>query len=54
MNSYRIYKHKTKEIETMMLEARTMYQSFRKGEIKMSSASADEMASAPKGDEIPF
>jgi len=44
----------TKDLEAMMLEARTMYQSFRKGEIKMSSASADEMASAPKGDEIPF
>jgi hypothetical protein len=44
----------TKELEAMMLEARTMYQSFRKGEIKMASASADEMANAPKGDEIPF
>ena len=44
----------TKEIETMMLEARTMYQSFRKGEIKTASAPAEEMQSAQKDDEIPF
>jgi len=44
----------TKELEAMMLEARTMYQSFRKGEIKTASASADEMQTAPKDDEIPF
>ena len=44
----------TKEIEAMMLEARTMYQSFRKGEIKTASAPADEMQSAQKDDEIPF
>ena len=44
----------SKEIETMMLEARTMYQSFRKGDIKTASASADEMRTAPSADEIPF
>ena len=44
----------TKELETMMLEARTMYQSFRKGDIKTASASADEMRTAPSADEIPF
>ena len=44
----------TKELEAMMLEARTMYQSFRKGEIKTASASADEMQTAQKDDEIPF
>jgi len=37
-----------------MLEARTMYQSFRKGDIKTASASADEMRTAPSADEIPF
>jgi len=44
----------SKEIETMMLEARTMYQSFRKGDIKTASAPAEEMQSAQKDDEIPF
>ena len=44
----------TKELEAMMLEARTMYQSFRKGEIKMAAASADEMSSSQKDEEIPF
>lgn len=42
----------TKDIESMMLEARNMYQSVRKGEIKMAAASADEMAE--KQDEAPF
>jgi len=42
----------TKDIESMMLEARNMYQSVRKGEVKMAAASADEMAD--KGDEAPF
>ena len=44
----------SKELETMMLEARTMYQSFRKGDIKTASALADEMRTAPSADEIPF
>jgi hypothetical protein len=44
----------TKELEAMMLEARTMYQSFRKGDIKTASASADEMRTVPSADEIPF
>ena len=44
----------TKELETMMLEARTMYQSFRKGEIKMAAASADEMSSKASDENIPF
>jgi adenylate cyclase len=44
----------SKELEAMMLEARTMYQSFRKGEIKMAAASADEMASNKSGEEVPF
>jgi hypothetical protein len=44
----------SKELETMMLEARTMYQSFRKGDIKTASASSDEMRTAPSADEIPF
>jgi hypothetical protein len=44
----------TKALEAMMLEARTMYQSFRKGDIKTASASADEMRTASSGDEIPF
>jgi len=44
----------TKALEAMMLEARTMYQSFRKGEIKTASAPADEMQSAQKDDEVPF
>ena len=43
----------TPEIEKMMLEARTMYQSVSKGEVKMAAASADEMASSEK-DEVPF
>jgi len=49
----RVY-NMSKELEAMMLEARTMYQSFRKGEIKTASAPADEMQSAQKDDEIPF
>ena len=44
----------SKEIECRMLESRTMYQSFRKGDIKTASAPADEMQSAQKDDEIPF
>ena len=44
----------SKELETMMLEARNIYQSFRKGDIKTASASADEMRTAPSADEIPF
>jgi hypothetical protein len=44
----------TKELEAMMLEARTMYQSFRKGEIQTASAPAEEMRSAQKDEEIPF
>jgi hypothetical protein len=43
----------TKDIESMMLEARAMYQSVSKGEVKMAAASADEMASSEK-DEVPF
>ena len=42
----------TEDIQDMMLEARKMYQSVRKGEVKMAAASADEMAD--KGDEAPF
>lgn len=44
----------SEKLEAMMLEARTMYQSFKKGEVKMAAASADEMASSKSGDEIPF
>jgi hypothetical protein len=44
----------TKALETMMLEARTMYQSFRKGDIQTASAPAEEMQNASKTDEIPF
>jgi len=43
----------TSDIEEMMLEARTMYQSVRKGDIKMAAASADEMAEKAN-DEVPF
>ena len=43
----------TSDIEEMMLEARTMYQSVRKGDVKMAAASADEMAEKA-GDEVPF
>jgi hypothetical protein len=31
-----------------------MYQSFRKGEIKMAAASADEMSSKASDENIPF
>ena len=41
------------EIEKMMLEARTMYQSVSKGEVKMAASSADEMSSSEE-DEVPF
>jgi hypothetical protein len=44
----------SEKLEAMMLEARTMYQSFRKGEVKMAAASADEMAPNKSGDEVPF
>ena len=43
----------TPEIEKMMLEARTMYQSVSKGEVKMAAASADEMSSTEEN-EVPF
>ena len=42
----------TPDVEEMMLEARNMYQSVRKGEVKMAAGSADEMAE--KSDEVPF
>jgi hypothetical protein len=41
----------TQEIQEMMLEARTMYQSVRKGEVKMAAGSADEMA---EKEDVPF
>jgi len=42
----------TPDIESMMLEARNMYQSVSKGEVKMAAASADEMSN--KDDDAPF
>ena len=41
----------TKDIESMMLEARNMYQGVSKGEVKMAAASADEIA---KEEDVPF
>jgi len=41
----------TPEIEKMMLEARMMYQSVSKGEVKMAAASADEIA---EKEDVPF
>ena len=41
----------TPDIEKMMLEARTMYQSVSKGEVKMAAASSDELA---KEEDVPF
>ena len=43
----------TSDIEEMMLEARNLYQSVRKGEVKMAAASADEMAEKTD-DNVPF
>tara|TARA_R100001369_G_scaffold91183_1_gene131887 strand:+ start:522 stop:1316 length:795 start_codon:yes stop_codon:yes gene_type:complete len=45
----------TAGLESMMMDARAMYQSFRKGEIKMAAGSVDEMSSnKTTEDEIPF
>ena len=41
----------TPEVEKMMLEARMMYQSVSKGEVKMAAASADEIA---EKEDVPF